>query len=73
VPIALKRAGLSIGDIDLFEFNEAFAVVILANGKVPSFLSPSPLSSHLPILSYLFSKKWFHFSENVYRISKKRY
>ena len=25
VPAALKRAGLSIGDIDLFELNEAFA------------------------------------------------
>lgn len=29
-PIALQRAGLSIGDIDYFEVNEAFAVVVLA-------------------------------------------
>ena len=29
-PIALKRAGLSIGDIDFFEVNEAFAVVTMA-------------------------------------------
>src|SRR5207302_6783132 len=27
---ALKRAGLSIGDIDLFEINEAFAAQVLA-------------------------------------------
>ncbi|KXK40336.1 MAG: thiolase family protein [Saprospiraceae bacterium] len=30
---ALKRAGLSIGDIDFFEVNEAFAVVTLAFNK----------------------------------------
>lgn len=29
-PIALKRAGLSLSDIDFFEVNEAFAVVVLA-------------------------------------------
>jgi acetyl-CoA C-acetyltransferase len=29
-PIALQRAGLSIGDIDYFEVNEAFSVVTLA-------------------------------------------
>jgi acetyl-CoA C-acetyltransferase len=34
VPLALKRAGLSVSDIDLFEVNEAFAVVCLANGKL---------------------------------------
>ncbi len=33
-PLALKRAGLSIDDIDLFEVNEAFAVVVLAYSKV---------------------------------------
>jgi acetyl-CoA C-acetyltransferase len=33
-PKALKMAGLSIGDIDLFEVNEAFAVVSLAFAKV---------------------------------------
>jgi acetyl-CoA C-acetyltransferase len=34
VPLALKRAGLTVSDIDLFEVNEAFAVVCLANGKL---------------------------------------
>lgn len=29
-PIALKRAGLNVGDIDFFEVNEAFAVVTMA-------------------------------------------
>ena len=31
---ALARAGLSVGDIDLFEINEAFAVVALANNQL---------------------------------------
>jgi acetyl-CoA C-acetyltransferase len=31
---ALKRAGLSVGDIDLWEINEAFAVVSLANNQL---------------------------------------
>ena len=31
---ALKKAGLSIEDVDYFEFNEAFAVVGLANSKI---------------------------------------
>ncbi|AFZ65782.1 acetyl-CoA C-acetyltransferase [Deinococcus peraridilitoris] len=30
VPVALKKAGLGIGDVDLFELNEAFAVQSLA-------------------------------------------
>lgn len=34
LPIALKRAGISKDDISLFEFNEAFAVVNLANEKI---------------------------------------
>lgn len=33
-PIALKRAGLSLNDIDFFEVNEAFAVVTLAFNKM---------------------------------------
>lgn len=33
-PIAAKRAGLSLNEIDLFEVNEAFAVVTLAFDKV---------------------------------------
>ena len=34
LPIALKKANLEISDIDFFEFNEAFAVVGLANSKI---------------------------------------
>ncbi|MEC5156209.1 acetyl-CoA C-acyltransferase [Chryseobacterium sp. MP_3.2] len=34
LPIALKKANMEISDIDYFEFNEAFAVVGLANNKI---------------------------------------
>jgi len=34
LPIALDKAGLSVADVDFFEFNEAFAVVGLANAKI---------------------------------------
>jgi len=34
IPVALERAGKSIGDIDLFEINEAFSVVALANNDI---------------------------------------
>lgn len=34
LPKALKRAGIDITDVDFFEFNEAFAVVGLANMKL---------------------------------------
>jgi acetyl-CoA C-acetyltransferase len=34
LPIALKKAGLEVSDIDFFELNEAFAVVGLANNKI---------------------------------------
>lgn len=34
LPVALKKAGLEISDIDYFEFNEAFSVVGLANNKI---------------------------------------
>jgi len=34
VPKALAHAGVSVGDIDLWEFNEAFSVVALANMKL---------------------------------------
>jgi acetyl-CoA C-acetyltransferase len=33
VPMVLKKAGLSLADIDLFELNEAFAAQMLACGK----------------------------------------
>lgn len=34
LPIALKKAGLQVSDIDFFEFNEAFSVVGLANNQI---------------------------------------
>jgi acetyl-CoA C-acetyltransferase len=34
VPLALKKAELSINEVDYFEFNEAFSVVGLANAKI---------------------------------------
>lgn len=34
IPLALKRAGRSIDDVDQFEINEAFSVVGLANIKI---------------------------------------
>jgi len=33
IPLALKRAGKNISDVDYFEINEAFSVVSLANNK----------------------------------------
>ncbi len=34
LPKALEKAGLSVSDVDFFEFNEAFAVVGLANAQI---------------------------------------
>ena len=34
IPKALKNSGLAISDVDLFEINEAFSVVSLANMKI---------------------------------------
>jgi acetyl-CoA C-acetyltransferase len=34
IPKALEKAGLTLNDVDYFEFNEAFAVVGLANAKI---------------------------------------
>ncbi|MGO4821143.1 MULTISPECIES: acetyl-CoA C-acyltransferase [unclassified Flavobacterium] len=34
LPKALDKAGISINDVDYFEFNEAFAIVGLANSKI---------------------------------------
>ncbi|WP_035672870.1 acetyl-CoA C-acyltransferase [Flavobacterium sp. 83] len=34
IPKALEKAGIAINDVDYFEFNEAFAVVGLANSKI---------------------------------------
>jgi acetyl-CoA C-acetyltransferase len=34
IPLAIKKAGLSIDQIDFFEINEAFSVVSIANNKI---------------------------------------
>lgn len=34
IPIALKRAGITSDEVDLFEINEAFSVVSLANNQI---------------------------------------
>lgn len=34
IPAALSKAGMALGDMDLYEVNEAFAVQVLANGSV---------------------------------------
>lgn len=45
IPIALKRAGLNKDDIDLFEINEAFSVVSLANNQILK-LDPEKVNIH---------------------------
>lgn len=45
VPIALERAGLSTGDVDYWELNEAFSVVSLANIKLLG-LDPAKVDVH---------------------------
>ncbi|MFV1884685.1 MAG: acetyl-CoA C-acyltransferase [Balneola sp.] len=45
IPIALKKAGLSKDDIDLFEINEAFSVVALANNQILE-LNPEKVNIH---------------------------
>lgn len=39
VPVALKRAGLTLADVDYHEINEAFAAVVLANATKLGLLS----------------------------------
>ena len=34
VPLALKKAGVDVAQVDIFEVNEAFSVVALANAKL---------------------------------------
>jgi len=43
VPIALKRAGIEQSDVDLWELNEAFSVVALANNQLLN-LDPSTVN-----------------------------
>ncbi len=45
IPLALKRAGISVADVDLFEINEAFSVVSLANNKLLN-LDPEKVNIH---------------------------
>lgn len=45
IPIALKRAGVTKSDIDLFEINEAFSVVSLANNQLLE-LNPAKVNIH---------------------------
>jgi len=45
VPIALKRAGLEVSDVDFWELNEAFSVVSLANMKILG-LDPEKVDVH---------------------------
>lgn len=45
IPIALKRAGISKKDVDLFEINEAFSVVSLANNQILE-LNPDKVNIH---------------------------
>ncbi len=45
IPIALKRAGIDKEDVDLFEINEAFSVVSLANNQILE-LDPKNVNIH---------------------------
>lgn len=45
IPLAISKAGLSAGDIDFYEINEAFSVVSLANNKLLD-LDPSTVNVH---------------------------
>lgn len=45
IPIALKKANVSKNDIDLFEINEAFSVVSLANNQLLE-LDPAKVNIH---------------------------
>lgn len=45
IPIALKKAGLRKEDVDLFEINEAFSVVSLANNQILE-LDPAIVNIH---------------------------
>lgn len=45
IPIALKRAGIEKNDVDLFEINEAFSVVSLANNQILK-LDPEKVNIH---------------------------
>ena len=45
IPAALKKAGMTLGDMDIVEINEAFAIQVLANQKELK-LDPDKLNVH---------------------------
>lgn len=45
IPVALKRAGMTLGDIDVFEINEAFAAQVLSNLRLMN-LDPEKVNLH---------------------------
>lgn len=45
IPLALKKAGKSLHDVDLFEINEAFSVVSLVNNEILN-LDPEKVNIH---------------------------
>ncbi len=45
IPIALNKAGIAINDVDLFEINEAFSVVSIANNQILK-LNPDKVNIH---------------------------
>jgi acetyl-CoA C-acetyltransferase len=45
IPAALKKAGMTLADMDIIEVNEAFAIQVLANEKVLKW-DPSKLNVH---------------------------
>jgi acetyl-CoA C-acetyltransferase len=45
IPIALKKAGLSTDQVDLYEINEAFSVVSIANNQILE-LNPEKVNIH---------------------------
>jgi acetyl-CoA C-acetyltransferase len=49
IPIALERAGLSMKDIAVFEINEAFAAVVIANAKILGLESEEDMKKVNPL------------------------
>ena len=45
IPAALKKAGMTLADMDIIEINEAFAIQVLANQEVLK-LDPAKLNVH---------------------------
>jgi len=45
IPLALKRAGMSLAEMDIIEVNEAFAIQVLANERILKW-DPSKLNIH---------------------------